>query len=703
MTNTENSKRKGKTSVNTDLTRRIVEFISDSAYTPLYAEEIANALHMERNAQNAFAAALSDALSNGTAVLTKKGKVMAAVSAGLVYGVFEASTRGFGFVRIEGDDADVFIPPDGVSTAIHGDGVLCTIAKRGKPNDEGRITKIVSTTSKPIVGSFIRKRRHGAVVPDDKRFPELFIHESACRDVQSGQKVIAVMTKRSVKRTPEGKISEVLGNPDEIGMDVLAIVASHEIPFKFPKSALNEADATPNTVSKRDIANRRDFRALPTITIDGADTKDIDDAISLETLDDDNTRLYVHIADVAHYVRPGTALWKEAQLRGTSVYLADRVIPMLPKQLSNGICSLNPRVDRLTLSCIMTFDKQGRVIAHEICEGVINSDAAVTYDEVALALEQPSPPPFYAEMARLANILKERREKAGALEFGFAECKLTVDAAGRVTDVSRRPRNAATSVIEEFMIAANEVVATQYHWLDLPFIYRVHEEPDRSKIQSMMDIARNFGYSMKGGKALKNLQSLLERSQGRPDAMLVSKMVLRSLKQARYSPVAQGHFGLAKAFYSHFTSPIRRFPDLWIHMLIKAHLASKLNDKTTANAAATLAELCKAASDAERRADACAWDVEKLKKVEFMSDKIGQVFSGIISHVIGRGFFVELDNTIEGFVTTDSLHDDVYVFHESRSALIGRRRNKAYTIGDKVRIVVAKADAEERRLDFYLK
>jgi len=672
--------------------------------------DLAVMLDVPDNQYGIFCHVLDEIMAGGGALLTRKGKVITPAAAGLVFGPYEGNARGFGFVLSA--DGDVFIPPGSAGDAIHGDKVFCRVTERkAGPSLAGEIVQIVANSAVKIVGTY-HDGRPGRVVPDDKRFPVVFIPSEFRNGAKPDQKVVAAIDRRGTGRGFEGKIREVLGDATDVGMDVLAIVIGHGIPHVFPKAVQRAAEDLPDVVLGGELAGRRDFRDLPTVTIDGEDTKDIDDAVSLERLDDGGYRLYVHIADVGHYVRPGSVLWKEALKRGTSVYLADRVIPMLPKKLSNGICSLNPSVDRLALSCVMDIDRDGRVVGQEICRSVVHSDHAVTYEDLADILGDPDSPhgekypeflQIFRDMNDLAGLLRAGRIAQGALEFGFPECKILVDAKGRPTSITRRERNAATSIIEEFMVAANEVVATAYHWMDIPFIYRTHEEPDRAKMEALMNFVRNFGYSMRGGgKRAKTLQNLLGRIENTPEALLISKQVLRSLKQARYSPNPLGHFGLAKAYYSHFTSPIRRFPDLMIHGIIKAHLAGELGEDEIAQLEADLLEICVTSSENERRADACQHDVEQLKKVEYMADKVGQVFDGIISYVAQRGMHVELDNTVEGFVAIESVEDDYYEFVEGASAFVGRRLGKTYAIGDVVRIVVAKADMELRRLDFVL-
>ena len=712
LENLEATKNKQSSEVKAQQKEKLLGFIHNADYTPMIAEDIMHLMSVPAKDSLLFEEILTEILAEGRAFLTRKGKVITREAADLVQGIYEANARGFGFILAEGKD--IFVPRGMAGTALHGDRVLCRITEKEEKGKSaaGEIVKVLNRARHVLVGIYHKEHQHGHVKPDDKRFPKIFISDEFRLKAKTGQKVLVQLYKYPLEGLYKGKIVEILGNIGDLGLDVLSSVISHGIPHRFSNSALSQAKRLPEEVTSEDLQGRQDFRHLPTVTIDGADTKDIDDAVTLERLDDGSFRLYVHIADVAHYVEEGSAIWKEAVKRGTSVYLADRVIPMLPKKLSNGICSLNPNVDRLALSCIMNINQKGKMLSHAICESVIHSDYSVTYDDLDSILSDANAElrerysgfvQMFEDMGTLAKILKTGRIKQGALEFDFPECKMTVDADGKVTDLIRRDRSPATSIIEEFMVAANEAVATEYYWLEIPFIYRTHEEPDDAKIEALMVFLRSFGYSLRGGKRNRALQDLLKRIENKPEAMTVSKQVLRSMKQARYSPLAMGHFGLAKTYYSHFTSPIRRFPDLMIHSIIKKNIAGKLDEEKIALLADSLPELCSLSSDNERRSDACQYDVEALKKIEFMSDKIGQIFSGTISHVVPRGFYVELDNTAEGMVSAESLDDDYYAFRGDRYCLEGSRKGKTYCIGDRIVVEVVKADVELRHLDFIVK
>ncbi|MCL2349889.1 MAG: ribonuclease R [Defluviitaleaceae bacterium] len=691
---------------------KVEGYINSNEYRPMTAKDMAVMLSVPGEDSGVFGRILEELMAEGKIMTTKRGKYQSVEKMGLISGVFSATFKGYGFVLHDGGP-DIHIPAENVNTAMHGDTVLCRIVKKDTPSDMGEIVSVVERKKQHFVGTFEGGVEGGRVIPDDKRMGDyVFIPWKLMNGARDGEKVKAKIDKFYDDRPNEGRILQVLGNPLDIGMDVLSLVVEHDIPYVFPKNVLAQAESLPHVVLESEIAGRRDFRALPTVTIDGEDTKDIDDAISLEKLENGNYRLYVHIADVSHYVAVGTPLWKEAQKRATSVYLADRVIPMLPPNLSNGICSLNPNVDRLALTCIMDVDASGKVAGHEICKSVIHSDHAVTYTTLADILENEnsehrgSYPEFiniFKNMKDLSLILRAKRLKKGSLEFDFAECKIVVDAAGRAVDVVRRGRSTATSIIEEFMICANEVVATEYFWMDMPFVYRVHEEPHAEKIEALMLSLKSLGVSLKkGGGHAKNLQNLLKRVESEPYGAVVSKLVLRSLKQARYFPQALGHFGLATEYYSHFTSPIRRFPDLVIHSIISTTLAGKIDEGYTSRLSEILPDICKHASQNERRADECARDVDKLKKVEFMADKVGQTFAGTISHTTPSGFYVELENTIEGFVAMTSVRDDYYEYFEDRFCFIGRKHGREYDLGKKLQITVSGANLDMRRLDFVL-
>ena len=693
---------------------KINEFVNSIEYIPMDKRDMAAVMGVPVADIVLFNTIIDEMASEGLIILTKKrGRIMSASKIGLIKGKFSSTSKGFGFVLRDDGGADIYISAGSTMGAMHGDVVQCKIVKEGTPNYIGEITEIIARNKQTLVGTFSFGEGGGFVTPDDKRVTsKVHVPWKFIEGAEEGEKVKVKIENFNEDGDPhDGRILQVLGNPLDVGVDVLSIVVDHDIPYEFSENALKQAANIPHSVLEHEIVNRRDLRHLPTVTIDGEDTKDIDDAISLERIEN-GYRLYVHIADVSHYVEHDTPLWKEALKRATSVYLADRVIPMLPPALSNGICSLNPGVDRLALTCIMDMDLSGKVLSHEICKTVIHSDHAVTYDVLADILTNPgsihraSYPKFlemFEDMQVLSYALRKKRMKKGALEFEFAECKINIDAKGQVVDVVRRQKSIATSIIEEFMICANEVVATQYFWMDIPFVYRVHEEPGKEKLEGLMVGLKAHGVSVKriSGQA-KHLQELLARVELLPQGAAISKLVLRSLKQARYMPQALGHFGLATEYYSHFTSPIRRFPDLMIHMIISDDLAGKIDAGYVERLDEILTDICKHSSENERRADVCASEVAKLKKAQFMFEKIGQSFDGAISHTTQSGFYVELENTIEGMVSIGTLTDDYYEYDENRYEFTGSKKGRKLGLGDKVSIVVTDVSIELRRIDFQL-
>lgn len=692
---------------------KVEGFINSPDYRPMAFKDIVSFLNVPGSETGNLKRILDEMLAEGAVLLTKREKYQSAASMGLVSGVFSCTRKGYGFVHQE-YTPDIFIPPDNVNTAMSGDLVLCRIVEEGEPSGVGEIVSVLSRHKKFFVGVFEGNDNGGFVTPDDKRLVgNVRIASEFLGGAKDGQKVKVQIDKFNPGSSHDGRIVQVLGNPMDLGMDVLSVVEEHDIPHVFPDAVLKQADSMPKMINESDVGTRKDFRALPTVTIDGEDTKDIDDAVSLERLEDGGFRLYVHIADVSHYVTPGSPLWKEAFERATSVYLADRVIPMLPPELSNGICSLNPKVDRLAMSCVMDIDKFGKVFNHEICKSVIHSNDAVTYTALADMLENENSvhwekyPEFrdiFKGMETLAGILHNKRLAKGALEFDFPECKILVDAEAGILEIKRRERDAATNIIEEFMVCANEVVATEYYWMEIPFVYRVHEEPHKEKIEALMTSLRSLGFSLKKGGTshAKNLQDLLKKVEGTLYDAVASKLILRSLKQARYYPQALGHFGLATEYYSHFTSPIRRFPDLMIHSIMSMNLEGKLDKDQLERLNEILPDICKHSSDNERRADDCAKEVERMKKVEYMQDKIGLVFDAMICHAAPSGFFVELENTVEGMVAISSIKDDFYEYQEDRYRFAGRRHGRSFSLGDKLRVKLIAAHMDLRRLDFEL-
>ena len=633
-------------------------------------------------------------------------------------GIFIGHPKGFGFVEIEGQDEDIFIPESDTGTAMHQDKVRIIIRdgqKDGK-RKEGVVVKVLERGMPEIVGTYQLNRDFGFVISDNPKFSkDIFIPRKEAAGIKNGDKVIAVITDYGSKnKNPEGKIKENLGNIRTPGTDILAIVKSFGIPNEFPEKVMKQAQRVPDHVLDADRDGRLDLRYLQTVTIDGEDAKDLDDAISL-TKEGDIYHLGVHIADVSNYVQYNSALDKEALKRGTSVYLADRVVPMLPERLSNGICSLNQGEDRLALSCLMDINEKGKVVSHQIAETVINVDERMCYTDVKNILEDTDEEakkryealiPMFFMMKELSGILRNSRHHRGSIDFDFPESKIILNAAGKAIDVKPYEANVATRIIEDFMLMANETVAQEYCTEEIPFVYRTHDNPDPEKVESLLTLLHNQGVKIQKAKeeiTPKEIQQIIESIEGLPNEAMISRLVLRSMKQAKYTTECSGHFGLAAKYYCHFTSPIRRYPDLQIHRIIKDNLRGRLmREGRTEHYAEILDEVARQSSVCERRADEAERESDKLKKAEYMSYHLGEEFEGIISGVTGWGLYVELPNTVEGLVHVNTLRDDYYVFDQETYELRGEMTKKVYKLGDKVRIRVADADKMLKTVDFEL-
>ena len=633
-------------------------------------------------------------------------------------GIFIGHSKGFGFVEIEGQDEDIFIPESDTGTAMHQDKVRVIIRdgqKEGK-RKEGVVVKVLERGMPEIVGTYQLNRDFGFVISDNPKFSkDIFIPRKEAAGIKNGDKVIAVITDYGSKnKNPEGKIKENLGNIRTPGTDILAIVKSFGIPNEFPEKVMKQAQRVPDHVLDADRDGRLDLRYLQTVTIDGEDAKDLDDAISL-TKEGDIYHLGVHIADVSNYVQYNSALDKEALKRGTSVYLADRVVPMLPERLSNGICSLNQGEDRLALSCLMDINEKGKVVSHQIAETVINVDERMCYTDVKNILEDTDEEakkryealiPMFFMMKELSGILRNSRHHRGSIDFDFPESKIILNAAGKAIDVKPYEANVATRIIEDFMLMANETVAQEYCTEEIPFVYRTHDNPDPEKVESLLTLLHNQGVKIQKAKeeiTPKEIQQIIESIEGLPNEAMISRLVLRSMKQAKYTTECSGHFGLAAKYYCHFTSPIRRYPDLQIHRIIKDNLRGRLmREGRTEHYAEILDEVARQSSVCERRADEAERESDKLKKAEYMSYHLGEEFEGIISGVTGWGLYVELPNTVEGLVHVNTLRDDYYVFDQETYELRGEMTKKVYKLGDKVRVRVADADKMLKTVDFEL-
>lgn len=694
--------------------QKIYGLICDDLYVPMKIKEIAILLDIPKSERAELEAILEALVGEGKVEVSKKGKYSKA-SARLMTGIFESNARGFGFVRIE-DGEDIFIGKDDRGGAIHHDKVQVkiTAAPDGR-RKEGTIVKVLEHGKTTIVGTYEASKTFGFVVPDNARFTQdIFVPLEHSMGAVAGHKVLVEITEFGGNgKKPEGKIVEILGHINDPGTDILAIAKDYELPMEFSEKVLNQAMRVAKPVSEADMAGRLDLRGWQMVTIDGEDAKDLDDAVSL-VMEGENYRLGVHIADVTNYVQEHSALDVEALERGTSVYLVDRVIPMLPHTLSNGICSLNAGEDRLALSCIMLISPKGEVIDHQIAETVINVDERMSYTSVnkILALHDEEETkkyetfvPMFRQMEKLAAILRKKRMKRGLIDFDFPETKVILNEKGWPVEIKPYERNVATRLIEDFMLIANETVAEDNFWQELPFVYRTHENPDPDKIKKLCAFIQNFGYNLHlSGEELhpKELQKLLDKIEGSPEEALLSRLTLRSMKQAKYTVDCTGHFGLAAKYYCHFTSPIRRYPDLQIHRIIKDRLRNRMTEKRKEHYEKILPEVAKQSSERERRAEEAERETIKLKKAQLMSEHIGETFTGVISSVTGWGMYVELPNTVEGMVHITSLTDDYYRFVEETYELVGEATGKQYKLGQTVDIVVQSVDELMRTIDFVL-
>ena len=701
-----------------DRKQKILEFMTEEAYKPMLFKELAYILGVPKSDQDELKAILDELETEGKIFKTKKDRYGIPEKMNLVVGTLQGNERGYGFVIPDDEEIkDIFIPADGLNGAMHNDRVVARVNKKiiGDRKAEGEIVRILKRANKTVVGTFESSRYFGFVVPDDTRISgDIFIPKDEFNNAKSGYKVVAEIVKWPEKRrNAEGRIIEVIGDKDDPGNDIVSIIKAYELKEEFPEEVIRQAEAIPDVVSEDMIKGRRDLRNLRMVTIDGEDAKDLDDAVSIEVLPNGNYRLGVHIADVSYYVTENSPLDKEALKRGTSVYLVDRVIPMLPKKLSNGICSLNPKVDRLAFTVMMDIDRKGKVIDHEIFESVINIDERMTYTNVYKILVEKDEELIkryeylvddFQKMQELALILRQRRFERGAIDFDFEEAKIILDEKGKPVDIKRYEITIANKIIEEFMLVCNETVAEHFFWANVPFVYRIHEDPDPEKIESLAEFVHNLGYTLKGINKIhpKALQQLLEKIKGKNEERIISTVMLRSLQKARYSSNNAGHFGLAAKYYSHFTSPIRRYPDLIIHRIMKDYLKGRMDEQREEYLERNLPEIAKQCSERERAADEAERETEDLKKVEYMKQHEGEIFTGIISGVTSFGMFVELENTIEGLVRLSSMDDDYYVFNEKMYCLMGERTRKIYRIGDEVRVQVARADVPTRQIDFVL-
>lgn len=693
----------------------VYDLMCDRLYTPMKFKELAMLLQVPKEKRDDLRQILESLEADGKIYLSKRGKYCKGEAKHLT-GVYQANARGFGFVIMEDGSSDVFVAEENINGAFDGDTVEFTIIREpdGKSR-EGKITRIVERGMMRVVGLYQMNpgKNFGFVLPDNqKMLKDIFIPIEKSRGAVNGHKVVVKLTSYGDDRhKPEGVIEEIIGHVNDPGTDIMSIVKGYDLPVEFSEKILHQAERVAKPVSEADMAGRKDIRDWQMVTIDGEDAKDLDDAVSV-VRDGENYILGVHIADVTNYVQENSALDKEAYNRGTSVYLVDRVIPMLPHTLSNGICSLNAGEDRLALSCIMTVNPKGIVIDHEIAETVIHVTKRMSYTSVKKILADHDEEeckkyeklvPMFELMRELSGILRERRKKRGSIDFDFPETKMILDEQGRPIDIKPYDRNVATKIIEDFMLLANETVAEDYFWQELPFVYRTHDAPDDEKIHALATFINNFGYSMHIGTneiRPKEVQKLLGKVEGTPEEALISRLALRSMKQAKYTPDNTGHFGLAASYYTHFTSPIRRYPDLQIHRIIKDNLRGRMTEAKQEHYHKILPEVTKHASEMERRAEEAERETVKLKKVEYMQEHIGEVFEGIISSITRWGMYVELENTIEGLVHVVNMVDDHYDYVEERHEMVGIHTHKTYKLGQRIYVRVIGTDRMTRTIDF---
>ncbi|WP_066891193.1 ribonuclease R [Clostridium nigeriense] len=696
----------------------LLSFMREEAYRPMDIQELVSVFDINPDEYKSFKKVLKTMEREGLIVRTKKDKFGVPERLGLVSGKLEVHQKGFGFLIPDTEgEKDVFIPSSSMNGAMNGDKVLVQITREdinGKKR-EGEVTEVLDRVNKKIIGVYEDSRNFGFVVPEDSRLnQDIFISKKDRNGASEGDLVICEIVKWADKRrSPEGVVKEVLGKKGDRGLDILTIIKKYGLPEEFPDKVLNYAENIEEEIPEKEYSRRVDLRNLRMVTIDGEDAKDLDDAVSIERLDNGKFRLGVHIADVTHYVREKNPLDREALKRATSVYLIDRVIPMLPKKLSNGICSLNPRVDRLALSCFMVIDNKGKVIQHEIQETVIKTSERMTYTDVTKILENNDEELIkrydylvddFKAMEELCNILREKRMRRGAIDFNFEESKIILNDLGKPIDIKPYDRAIANRIIEEFMLVCNETIAEHMYWTNLPFVYRIHEEPDEEKLEKFKEFIYNLGYVVRWGQEThpRALQDILDKVKGKKEETVVSTLLLRSMMQAKYSPECVGHFGLAAKYYCHFTSPIRRYPDLQIHRIIKEQLNGKIDEKRVGKLSGIVEVASKQSSEMERLAQEAEREVDDLKKAEYMQERIGEEFSAIISSVTSFGLFAELPNTIEGLIHITALDDDYYVYDEAHLCLIGERTKKVYRLGDEVKVRCTRVDIDNREVYFDL-
>ena len=699
--------------------QKILEFMNDDDYVPMKAKEIAMLMRVPKNEYHDFLEIIGKLELELKIEKNRKNRYK--ISQKTYYeGYYRKNQKGFGFVRIEDREDEIYISKENSLNALNGDHVLIEIIDEENKikSAEGKVVRILKHEKDTVVGTFQNNKTFGFVIPDDKNFgTDIFISKKNFGKARNNHKVLAKIIKYPEKgKKAEGKIIEVLGNVNEAGVDMLSIIKEHNLPARFPEKVVEEAKKCGDKVSEKDIENRRDFRNKNIFTIDGEDAKDLDDAVRVEKLENGNYKLEVHIADVSNYVKENSLLDSEALIRGTSIYMLGRVIPMLPRELSNGICSLNQGEDRLTLSCIMEIDKNGNVISSDVCKGVICVTKRMNYKDVQKILDGNDKEilekykPYIEDfklMEELAHILKQRRLENGYLNLDLPETKIELDIDGKVVNVGKYETTFANEIIEHFMLTANETIAEKFYWLQAPFIYRIHEEPDLEKVKELNKFLFNYGLKIKASKDNiypKEFAKILDEIKGKEEERVISTLILRTLKLAKYDYENKGHFGIASKFYCHFTSPIRRYPDLFIHRVISKYLENNyvlddeeynLLEKQAEDRSVKSSEREKIATEVEREA-------LKMKMAEYMEERIGEEYDAIISSITSFGVFAELENTIEGLIRFENLGDEYFIYDEERKIIIGEITNKIYKIGDKIRIRVIRASKELKEIDFEL-
>ena len=695
----------------------ILEFMKNENYIPMKAKEIALLLGVPKKENKEFMQILKELEEDYKIVKNKKNRYRL-IGENFVEGIYRKNQKGFGFVKIEKQEDEIYISKENSLRALNGDRVLVEIIeeKNKIKNAEGIIKKILKHEKDTVVGTFQKSENFGFVVPDDRSLgTDIFVSKNNFGKARNGYKVLVQIVKYPENgKNAEGKIIEVLGDPNQAGVDMLSLIKEYNLPSTFPEQVVEEAKKFGDKIDKKDIPNRIDCRKHIIFTIDGEDAKDLDDAVRVTKLDNGNYRLDVHIADVSYYVREGSFLDKEAQIRGTSIYMLSRVIPMLPRELSNGICSLNAGEDRFTLSCSMEIDKKGKTVGDEVYKGIINVTERMNYHDVQKILDKSDKEVLkkyekyikdFELMAELATILKNRRLEQGYLNLDIPESKIELDKDGRAINVGKYETSFSNEIIEHFMLSANEAIAEKFYWLEAPFIYRVHEDPDMDKVKDLNKFLFNFGLKIKIANEKiypTEVSKILEEIKGKEEEKVISTLILRTLKVARYESENKGHFGIASKYYCHFTSPIRRYPDLFIHRIISKYLEDNyvVDENWIEEYQERAKRRAEASSEREKVATKVERDSEDLKKAEYMENKIGEEYEGIVSSVTQFGIFVELENTVEGLIRFENLGNEYFIYDEERKMLIGEKTNKTYKIGDKVNIRVISANKMLRQIDF---